>query len=322
MQFHFDQSVGRRRRGIFNLDRRPWWIRCRSHLGHRGDSTQSRRGRPRCRRSLDQSRRLRRRRAGFRWRRLRRRAFVFVQRGRQLGRTRFWVGSELGFTHRILEVQWNGLANDRKLSVCDGRNGSHGRQREWIWTRVHELRSAGPSDHVRRSRRQRGLGPRGRARKRVGVYDQHVALPNGTEPMANRLFEIRQFEPHHKNRDRGLRRRRSWQPLRAFLSRQERIGCLRFHVGDSSTEHLASRRRRLQRSGRSQRRSCQDLSAIWGAGFASGATVTIGGNACTSVVVASPFRITCTTPAGTAGPRNVVVTTGGRTATLANGFTY
>jgi len=48
---------------------------------------------------------------------------------------------------------------------------------------------------------------------------------------------------------------------------------------------------------------------ITGTGFAAGATVTIGGGSCTSVVVDSDTQITCNTPTGSAGAtRNVVVT--------------
>ncbi len=63
---------------------------------------------------------------------------------------------------------------------------------------------------------------------------------------------------------------------------------------------------------------------IAGTGFASGATVTFGGNAATGVNVASATSITCTTPAHGAGIVNVTVTnpSGGGSATLNNGFTY
>ena len=61
---------------------------------------------------------------------------------------------------------------------------------------------------------------------------------------------------------------------------------------------------------------------ITGTGFASGATVTIGGNAATGVTVVSSTSITATTPAGTAGTQSVVVTTTGGPGTLTNGFTY
>ncbi len=62
---------------------------------------------------------------------------------------------------------------------------------------------------------------------------------------------------------------------------------------------------------------------ITGTGFMTGAGVTVGGNAATSVVVSSSTSITATTPAGTVGPQDVVVTntdTGAATSTA--GFTY
>jgi phospholipase C len=62
---------------------------------------------------------------------------------------------------------------------------------------------------------------------------------------------------------------------------------------------------------------------ITGTNFLAGATVTIGGTAATGVTVVSSTQITASTPAGTAGPVNVVVTNpGGIAATLSNGFTY
>ncbi len=62
---------------------------------------------------------------------------------------------------------------------------------------------------------------------------------------------------------------------------------------------------------------------ISGTGFASGATVTIGGVAATNVSVASATQINATTGAvGTPGTVNVVVTSGGQSATLTSGFTY
>jgi len=51
-------------------------------------------------------------------------------------------------------------------------------------------------------------------------------------------------------------------------------------------------------------------------------TVTIGGAAATNVVVVSATSITATTPAGTVGAKDVVVTTGSGSGTLTNGFTY
>ena len=62
---------------------------------------------------------------------------------------------------------------------------------------------------------------------------------------------------------------------------------------------------------------------ITGDYFVSGATVTIGGFAATSVVVESATKIKANTPASfTTGAKNVVVTTVGGTDTLTNGFTY
>jgi len=61
---------------------------------------------------------------------------------------------------------------------------------------------------------------------------------------------------------------------------------------------------------------------ITGANYVSGATVTIGGNSCTGVIVDSSTRIRATTPSGTAGAQSVVVTTSGGSGTLTGGFTY
>lgn len=62
---------------------------------------------------------------------------------------------------------------------------------------------------------------------------------------------------------------------------------------------------------------------ITGTGFSSDATVTIGGVAATGVQVAGSTSITVTTPARTtAGQADVAVTTGGRTSTLTNGFSF
>lgn len=62
---------------------------------------------------------------------------------------------------------------------------------------------------------------------------------------------------------------------------------------------------------------------ITGTGFASGATVAIGGVAATNVTVVSATQITATTGAsGTPGTVNVVVTVSGQSATLTAGFTY
>jgi hypothetical protein len=57
-------------------------------------------------------------------------------------------------------------------------------------------------------------------------------------------------------------------------------------------------------------------------GTSSNLSVTFGGAAATSVVVASFTTITCVTPAGTAGAVNVVVSTINGPGTLTNGFTY
>ncbi|MHB8877881.1 MAG: beta strand repeat-containing protein [Myxococcaceae bacterium] len=60
-----------------------------------------------------------------------------------------------------------------------------------------------------------------------------------------------------------------------------------------------------------------------GLGFVAGATVTIGGNAATGVIVVDDRTITLTTPAGTLGPADVVVTNpDSNTGTLSSGYTY
>ncbi|WP_197081923.1 IPT/TIG domain-containing protein, partial [Silvibacterium bohemicum] len=62
---------------------------------------------------------------------------------------------------------------------------------------------------------------------------------------------------------------------------------------------------------------------ITGTNFATGATVTIGGAAATSVVVVNSTTITATTPAGSAGASTVTVTNvGSQSGSLASGFTY
>ena len=61
---------------------------------------------------------------------------------------------------------------------------------------------------------------------------------------------------------------------------------------------------------------------ISGANFATGATVTIGGVAATSVSVASGTSIQATTGARAAGAADVTVTVDGRSSTLASAFTY
>jgi IPT/TIG domain-containing protein len=62
---------------------------------------------------------------------------------------------------------------------------------------------------------------------------------------------------------------------------------------------------------------------ITGTGFASGATVAIGGVAAANVTVVSATQITATTgPSGTPGTVDVVVTVSGQSATSTGGFTY
>jgi hypothetical protein len=62
---------------------------------------------------------------------------------------------------------------------------------------------------------------------------------------------------------------------------------------------------------------------LTGQNFASGATVTFGGAAATSVVVVSATQITAKTPPHIRGSVNIVVTNpDGQSATLAGGFTF
>ena len=61
---------------------------------------------------------------------------------------------------------------------------------------------------------------------------------------------------------------------------------------------------------------------LTGTNFAAGATVTVGGAACTNVTVASATRITCTTPAGSAGTASVVVSSSGLLNSANTLFTY
>jgi hypothetical protein len=61
---------------------------------------------------------------------------------------------------------------------------------------------------------------------------------------------------------------------------------------------------------------------ISGANFPAGATVTIGGTAATSVVVAGATSITAVTPQHAAGAADVVVSGGARSATLPGAFTF
>ena len=62
---------------------------------------------------------------------------------------------------------------------------------------------------------------------------------------------------------------------------------------------------------------------IVGTGFVSGATVTVGGASATNVVLTGSTIINCTTPAGTAGARDVVITNPDTQAATGTGeFTY
>lgn len=60
-----------------------------------------------------------------------------------------------------------------------------------------------------------------------------------------------------------------------------------------------------------------------GTGFIDGATITVGGTACTSRAILSPTQATCVMPAKTAGTYAVVFTnTDSQSSTLANAYTY
>ena len=62
---------------------------------------------------------------------------------------------------------------------------------------------------------------------------------------------------------------------------------------------------------------------IYGSNFLAGDSVKIGGNAATNVVVVNDIKITCKTPAGTAGYKDVRVTNpDGKYGTLTGGFRY
>jgi len=61
---------------------------------------------------------------------------------------------------------------------------------------------------------------------------------------------------------------------------------------------------------------------LTGTNFVAGATATIGGTAVTNVTVVSSTSITGATPAGTAGAKNVVVTTSAGSGTCTGCFTY
>src|SRR5262245_5416986 len=61
---------------------------------------------------------------------------------------------------------------------------------------------------------------------------------------------------------------------------------------------------------------------ITGTGFASGATVSVGGPPATGVVVASATEIRAVTPAHAAGPAAIIVSVNGDAKSLDAGFTY
>lgn len=61
---------------------------------------------------------------------------------------------------------------------------------------------------------------------------------------------------------------------------------------------------------------------ITGTNFSGAVGVTFGGTAATAFKVVSNTKITCTTPAKTAGAYNVVVTDDSGAVTKTNGFTY
>lgn len=62
---------------------------------------------------------------------------------------------------------------------------------------------------------------------------------------------------------------------------------------------------------------------ITGTNFVSGASVTVGGSPCTSVQFISSTSLACTTPAGTPGAVDIIVTNPDtQTGTLLSGFTY
>jgi hypothetical protein len=61
---------------------------------------------------------------------------------------------------------------------------------------------------------------------------------------------------------------------------------------------------------------------ITGSGFTGATGVTVGGAAATNFSVVSPTSITFTTPAGTAGARDLVVQSPSGNATSVGGYTY
>jgi hypothetical protein len=66
------------------------------------------------------------------------------------------------------------------------------------------------------------------------------------------------------------------------------------------------------------------LLTITGNNFRTGATVTVGGQPCTEVTVVAATQLTCKTPPnlGKSGKVDVVVTLGGKAATLSQAFSY
>ena len=61
---------------------------------------------------------------------------------------------------------------------------------------------------------------------------------------------------------------------------------------------------------------------LTGTNFVAGMTITVGGAACTNVVVVSSTEATCTVPAGSAGAADVSIDVSGLAATLPEAFTY
>ncbi len=62
--------------------------------------------------------------------------------------------------------------------------------------------------------------------------------------------------------------------------------------------------------------------SIYGAGFTSIASVSIGSGSCTDITVVSDSELTCTSPANSAGDYDVTVDDGTYTDTLTNGYRY
>jgi IPT/TIG domain len=62
---------------------------------------------------------------------------------------------------------------------------------------------------------------------------------------------------------------------------------------------------------------------VYGVNFAAGSTVTVGGNACTSVIVVNSKKIDCRLPAGTLGLKDIVVSAAsGSSDTFAKAYRY